>query len=63
MDMSLVSAALATLAGHTRMQIAATIMNKNADATLLGEPSSQANLGAPVSAEISTFRFERATHL
>ena len=42
MDMSLVSAAMATQAGNTQMQIAATIMKKNADAeksavlTLLG---------------------------
>ncbi|MEA2885540.1 MAG: hypothetical protein QOH32_4856, partial [Bradyrhizobium sp.] len=32
MDMSLVSAALAVQAGNTQMQIAATIMKKNADA-------------------------------
>ena len=32
MDMSLVSAALAAQAGNTQMQIAATIMKKNADA-------------------------------
>jgi hypothetical protein len=54
MDMSLVSAALAARAGNTQMQIAATIMKKNADAeksavlTLLGEQSSQANLAAGV---------------
>jgi hypothetical protein len=54
MDMSLVSAALATQAGNTQMQIAATIMKKNADAeksavlTLLGEPSPQANLAAGI---------------
>jgi hypothetical protein len=53
MDMSLVSAAMATQAGNTQMQIAATIMKNNADAeksavlTLLGEPS-QANLAAGV---------------
>jgi hypothetical protein len=56
MDMSLVSAALAAQAGNTQMQIAATILKKNADAeksavlTLLGagEPSSQANLAAGI---------------
>jgi hypothetical protein len=54
MDMSLVSAALATQAGNTQMQIAATIMKKNADAeksavlTLLSEPSPQANLAAGI---------------
>jgi hypothetical protein len=56
MDMSLVSAALATQAGNTQMQIAATIMKKNVDAeksavlTLLGasQPSSQASLAAGV---------------
>ena len=54
MDMSLVSAALAAQAGNTQMQIAATIMKKNADAekstvmTLLGAGSPQANLGAGV---------------
>jgi hypothetical protein len=54
MDMSLVSAAMATQAGNTQMQIAATIMKKNADAekstvlTLLGEPSPQVNLAAGV---------------
>ena len=50
MDMSLVSAALAAQAGNTQMQVAATLMKKNADAeksavlTLLGEQSPQANL-------------------
>jgi hypothetical protein len=56
MDMSLVSAALAAQAGNTQMQIAATILKKNADAeksavlALLGagEPSSQANLAAGI---------------
>jgi hypothetical protein len=54
MDMSLVSAALVTQAGNTQMQIAATIMKKNADAeksavlTLLGEQSPQANLAAGI---------------
>jgi hypothetical protein len=54
MDMSLVSAAMATQAGNTQMQIAATIMKKNVDAeksavlTLLGEQSPQANLAAGV---------------
>jgi hypothetical protein len=56
MDMSLVSAALAAQAGNTQMQIAATLMKKNADAeksavlALLGagEPSSQANLAAGI---------------
>jgi hypothetical protein len=54
MDMSLVSAALAAQAGSTQMQIAATLMKKNADAeksavlTLLGEPSSQADLAAGI---------------
>ena len=54
MDMSLVSAAMATQAGNTQMQIAATIMKNNADAeksavlTLLGEPSPQANLAAGI---------------
>ena len=54
MDMSLVSAALAAQAGNTQMQIAATIMKKNADAEksavlrLLGEQSPQANLAAGV---------------
>jgi hypothetical protein len=54
MDMSLVSAALAAQAGNTQMQIAATLMKKNADAeksavlTLLGQSSSQANLAAGV---------------
>jgi hypothetical protein len=56
MDMSLVSAAMATQAGNTQMQVAATIMKKNADAeksavlTLLGagESSSQASLIAGV---------------
>ena len=54
MDMSLVSAALAAQAGSTQMQIAATLMKKNADAeksavlTLLGEQSPQANLAAGV---------------
>ena len=54
MDMSLVSAALAAQAGNTQMQIAATIMKKNADAeksavlTLLGEQSPQANLAAGI---------------
>jgi hypothetical protein len=54
MDMSLVGAALAAQAGSTQMQIAAAIMKKNADAeksavlTLLGQPSSQANLAAGV---------------
>ena len=50
MDMSLISAALATQAGNTQMQIAAAIMKNSADAeksavlTLLGEQSPQANL-------------------
>ena len=54
MDMSLVSAALAAQAGNTQMQIAATIMKKNADAEksavlrLLGEQSPQANLAAGI---------------
>jgi hypothetical protein len=54
MDMSLVSAALAAQAGNTQMQIAATIMKKNADAeksavlTLPGEQSPQANLAAGI---------------
>lgn len=54
MDMSLVSAAMATQAGNTQMQIAATIMKKNADTeksavlTLLGEPSPQANLATGI---------------
>ena len=54
MDMSSVSAALAMQAGNTQMQIAATLMKKNADAeksavlTLLGEPPPQANLAAGV---------------
>jgi hypothetical protein len=54
MDMSLVSAALAMQAGNTQMQIATTLMKKNADAeksavlTLLGEQSPQANLAAGV---------------
>jgi hypothetical protein len=54
MDMSLVSAALAAQAGNTQIQIAATLMKKNADAeksavlTLLGEQSTQANLAAGV---------------
>ena len=54
MDMSLVSAALSAQAGNTQMQIAATLMKKNADAeksavlTLLGEQSPQANLAAGV---------------
>jgi hypothetical protein len=54
MDMSLVGAAMATQAGNTQMQIAATIMKQNADAeksavlTLLGEQSPQANLAAGV---------------
>jgi hypothetical protein len=54
MDMSLVSAALAAQAGNTQMQIAATIMKKNADSeksavlTLLGEQSPQANLAAGI---------------
>jgi hypothetical protein len=54
MDMSLVSAAVATQAGNTQMQIAATIMKKNADAekstvlTLLGEQSPQANFAAGI---------------
>jgi hypothetical protein len=54
MDMSLVSAAMATQAGNTQMQIAATIMKQNADAeksavlTLLGEQSPQANLAAGI---------------
>jgi hypothetical protein len=55
MDMSLVTAALAAQAGNTQMQVAATIMKKNADAeksavlTLLGagQPS-QANLAAGI---------------
>jgi hypothetical protein len=52
MDMSLVGAALAAQAGSLQMQVAATIMQKNADAeksavlTLLGQQSSQANLAA-----------------
>jgi hypothetical protein len=54
MDMSLVSAAMATQAGDTQMQIAATIMKNNADAeksavlTLLGQQSPQADLAAGV---------------
>jgi hypothetical protein len=56
MDMSLVSAALAAQAGNTQMQIAATIMKKNADAeksavlALLGagDQSPQANLAAGI---------------
>jgi hypothetical protein len=60
MDMSLVSAALSAQAGNTQMQIAATIMKKNADAqksavlTLLGagQQSSQANLAAGVGANL-----------
>jgi hypothetical protein len=54
MDMSFVSAALAAQAGNTQMQIAATLMKKNADAeksavlTLLGEQSPQANLAAGI---------------
>ena len=54
MDMSLVSAALAAQAGNTQMQIAATLMRKNAEAeksavlTLLGEQSPQANLAAGI---------------
>jgi hypothetical protein len=52
MDMSFVSAALAAQAGSVQMQVAATIMKKNADAEksavlmLLGagQQSSQANL-------------------
>jgi hypothetical protein len=60
MDMGLVSAAMAAEAGNTQMQIAATIMKKNADAeksavlTLLGagEPSSRANLAAGIGANL-----------
>jgi hypothetical protein len=54
MDMSLVSAAMAAQAGNTQMQIAATIMKKNADAeksavlTLLSQQSSPANLAAGI---------------
>ena len=56
MDMSLVASIMSAQAGNTQMQIAATLMKKNADAeksavlTLLGagEPSSQANLAAGV---------------
>jgi hypothetical protein len=54
MEMSLVSAAMATRAGNTQMQIAATIMKNNADAeksavlTLLGQQSPQANLAAGI---------------
>jgi hypothetical protein len=54
MDMSLVGGAMATQAGNTQMQIAATIMKQNADAeksavlTLLGEQSPQANLAAGI---------------
>jgi hypothetical protein len=56
MDISLVTAALAMQAGNTQMQIAATIMKKNADAeksavlTLLGadRQSPQADLAAGV---------------
>jgi hypothetical protein len=54
MDMSLVSAALSAQAGNTQMQIAATLMKKNADAeksavlTLLGEQSPLANLAAGI---------------
>jgi hypothetical protein len=52
MDMSLVSAALSAQAGNTQMQIATTILKKNADAeksavlALLGagDQSAQANL-------------------
>jgi hypothetical protein len=52
MDMSLISAALAAQAGRVQMQVAATLMKKNADAeksavlTLLGagQQSPQANL-------------------
>lgn len=62
MNMSLVSAALAMQVGNTQMQIAASLMKKNADAEksavlrLLGagQPSSQANLAAGVGAN-STF--------
>ena len=63
MDMSLVSAALAAQAGNTQMQIAATIMKKNADAeksavlTLLGAAqqnmSSLANVGAGVGGNLN----------
>ncbi|MEA2345874.1 MAG: hypothetical protein QOF63_4043 [Thermoanaerobaculia bacterium] len=54
MDMSLVSAALAVQAGSVQMQVAATLLKKNADAeksavlTLLGEQSPQANLAAGI---------------
>jgi hypothetical protein len=54
MDMSLVSAALAAQAGSVQMQVAATLLKKNADAeksavlTLLGQQSSQANLAAGI---------------
>jgi hypothetical protein len=60
MDMSLVGAALAAQAGSMQMQVAATLMKKNADAeksavlTLLGagEPSSQANLAAGIGSNL-----------
>ena len=64
MDMSLVSAAMATQAGNTQMQIAATIMKKNADAeksavlTLLGESNRRRPISPPASAAIWIFRSE-----
>jgi Putative motility protein len=54
MDISLVTSILAAQAGNTQVQVATSLLKSNIDAeksavqTLLGIPSSTANLGAGV---------------